>query len=59
MKGVNLTTSDRIFLSFSKLVLVDDPFLSPVLASDDILQKFPRVKIMVGDLDPLLGKDFS
>ena len=30
-----------------------DPFLSPLLASDELLKEFPRSIIMVGENDPL------
>ena len=38
------------------LLLGEDPFLSPAIAPDNILKRFPPVRMVVGDLDPLLGK---
>jgi len=31
----------------------EDPFLSPILASDELLEKLPPVRLMVGTADPL------
>lgn len=32
----------------------EDPFISPILASDEVLKQFPETVFMVGDVDPLL-----
>jgi len=32
----------------------NDPILSPALATDEVLAKYPRTRIIVGDMDPLL-----
>jgi hormone-sensitive lipase len=37
------------------ICLGEDPFLSPAVAPESILRQFPPVRIIVGDLDPLLG----
>jgi hormone-sensitive lipase len=31
-----------------------DPFLSPILASDQVLEQFPETVFLVGEADPLL-----
>lgn len=33
---------------------VNDPFLSPCYASDELLEYFPPCRIMVGNQDPLM-----
>ena len=50
-----------LILFHSNLVLlisVNDPILSPVLATDDVVARYPPVRIIVGDMDPLLGMSF-
>jgi len=31
----------------------EDPFISPMLASDELLEKVPPIRIVAGDMDPL------
>ena len=45
--------------SFKGAELVEDPLISPIKASDDILSKFPRTKIMVASNDPLRDESFK
>lgn len=35
-----------------------DPFISPVVASDELLEKMPPVRILVGSMEPFLDDDF-
>jgi len=36
----------------------NDPFMSPILISDNILKLLPKVRIMVGSSDPLRDDSF-
>lgn len=37
----------------------ENPYISPNMASDDILRQFPKTKIMVATNDPLRDESFK
>ena len=36
-----------------------DPYISPLLADDEIIKRFPEVRIMVGSIDPIRDMSYA
>jgi len=60
MNGVNDFMLNLIMMKIFKDAYVtddidpeNDPLLSPIVCSDEVLSRFPKVKILAGELDPL------
>jgi len=52
--GLLTTVADAYFPECLRGVPHDNPYVSPICASDDILRCFPPTYVVVGGLDPLL-----
>lgn len=45
--------------NFTDKRITEHPFVSPIKASDSILRRFPKTKIMVASNDPLRDESFK